>query len=283
MNVRQLHESDRKVVEAFLANHRDSSMFLRQNIARAGFDYHGNFLEAEYHGAFDEGGLAGIVGHCWNGMLLVQAPRGLDLLAPHAIEQSRRRVTGTSGPAEQVRLAIDVLGLTDAPKLKAEDEGLYVLDLNDLVVPHPLALGDIECRPPRPDEYETLRTWRFDYDVEALGSAPTDATRQRSSRFLDAQIQEQNVWVAVSAARPVSLAAFNAALPDIVQLGGIYTPPEHRSHGFARAAVAASLLAARQRGVTRAVLFTANPFAVRSYEAVGFHRVGDYGLVILAA
>jgi hypothetical protein len=24
---------------------------------------------------------------------------------------------------------------------------------------------------------------------------------------------------------PVSLSAFNAALPDIVQLGGIYTPP----------------------------------------------------------
>jgi len=44
-----------------------------------------------------------------------------------------------------------------------------------------------------------------------------------------------------------------------VQLGGIFTPPEHRGHGYARAAVAASLIAASQRGAFRAVLFTSNP------------------------
>jgi predicted GNAT family acetyltransferase len=70
-------------------------------------------------------------------------------------------------------------------------------------------------------------------------------------------------------------------LPDIVQLGGIYTPPELRGRGYAKAAVDASLLAAIERGATRAVLFTNNPSAARSYEAVGFRRLGDYGLVLL--
>jgi predicted GNAT family acetyltransferase len=77
------------------------------------------------------------------------------------------------------------------------------------------------------------------------------------------------------------LSAFNAALPDIVQLGGIYTPPALRGRGFAKIAVAASLAAARDRGVSRAVLFTNNPSAVRTYEAVGFRRTGDYSLVLL--
>ncbi len=39
---------------------------------------------------------------------------------------------------------------------------------------------------------------------------------------------------------------------------------------------------ARGKGVTRAVLFTNhdNVSAQRAYEAIGFKRVGDYGLVL---
>ena len=74
---------------------------------------------------------------------------------------------------------------------------------------------------------------------------------------------------------------FDAALPDIVQLGGIYTPPAVRGRGFAKVAVAASLLVARDRGSSRAVLFTNNPSAARAYEAIGFRRIGDYSLVLL--
>ena len=105
--------------------------------------------------------------------------------------------------------------------------------------------------------------------------------RRRAAMFLDAQISERNAWVAVAGGIPVSLAAFNACLPDIVQLGGIYTPPALRGRGYAKAAVAASLVAARERGASRAVLFTSNPSAARCYEAVGFRRLGDYGLVLL--
>jgi predicted GNAT family acetyltransferase len=64
------------------------------------------------------------------------------------------------------------------------------------------------------------------------------------------------------------------------QLGGIYTPPDLRGRGYAKAAVAGSLMAARDRGASRAVLFTNNPSAARSYEAVGFKRLGGYGLAL---
>jgi predicted GNAT family acetyltransferase len=70
-------------------------------------------------------------------------------------------------------------------------------------------------------------------------------------------------------------------LPDIVQLGGVYTPAELRGRGYAKCSVAGSLLAAREGGATRAVLFTQNPSAARSYEAVGFRALGQYGLVLL--
>jgi uncharacterized protein len=55
-----------------------------------------------------------------------------------------------------------------------------------------------------------------------------------------------------------------------------------RGRGYARVVVAGALELAKQRGVTRAVLFTESPSAVLCYEAVGFRRVGDYALVRLS-
>jgi predicted GNAT family acetyltransferase len=87
--------------------------------------------------------------------------------------------------------------------------------------------------------------------------------------------------VAEAQGRPVAFTGFNAALPDVVQVGGVYTPPFGRARGFARAAVAGSLLHARDRGAVRAVLFTDvdNAPAQRAYRALGFEPVGDWGLV----
>ena len=79
---------------------------------------------------------------------------------------------------------------------------------------------------------------------------------------------------------PVAYSAFNARLPEIVQVGGVWTPPDRRGRGYARAVVAGSLLEARAEGVRRAVLFTSNPMARRAYEALGFRKIGEYGLVI---
>ncbi len=75
-----------------------------------------------------------------------------------------------------------------------------------------------------------------------------------------------------------------AALPDMVQIGGVWTPPPLRGLGYGRCVVAGALLAARRAGVTRAVLFTDddNHGARRAYAAIGFDLVGDYGLVLLA-
>jgi predicted GNAT family acetyltransferase len=180
-----------------------------------------------------------------------------------------------------VREAQAALSLADASTAISEDEWLYGLDLTDTIVPQILQRGVVTARPPRPEEHDLLSAWRLAYDIETLGSTDSPETRERSSRTLDQQIADGNAWIALEGERPVSLSAFNAALPDIVQLGGIYTPPELRGRGYAKAAVAASLLAARDRGVSRAVLFTSNPSAARSYEAVGFRHLGDYGLVLL--
>ena len=194
---RPLTPADKSSLETFLALHRDSSMFLRANVRRAGLTYQGLRGEANYAGAFRDDRVVGVAAHCWNGMLLLQAPEHAAELARAAVEWSGRPVTGLSGPLEQVRQARSELELDSADVALDGAEWLYALDLSQLVVPEPLSNGTVVCRPPRPEERDALCAWRLAYDIELLGATASPSTRRRSEEFLDAQIAEGNAWVAV--------------------------------------------------------------------------------------
>ncbi len=280
MEIRLLGPGDEARLDAFLSAHRDSSMFLRSNARRGGLEFREGTYQGVYYGALEAGRVRGVVAHYWTGKLVMQAPRGAGDLARACADASGRPVTGLMGPIAQVAVARAALGLEDAPTQIDGGEWMFGLDLADLVVPAALERGEVLCRPPMPAERDTLCEWRLAYDIELLGAADTPQTRRYSSEFLDRQIAESNAWVAIDRGQLVSLSGFNATLPDMVQLGGIYTPPALRGRGYAKAAVAGALVAARQRGATRAVLFTNTASAARSYEGIGFRRTGDYCLVL---
>lgn len=273
---------DERALQAFLEKHRDSSMFLRSNACRAGLAYGGAPFQMLYVGAFDGPSLAGVVAHGWNGMICVQAPDCVGELARYCLAESARTVKGFSGPGEQVQRARAALGMNDVPTTLAEVEELFALDLAELEVPAAVSSGAIECRAPRSDEIALLHEWRLAYDIETLGVADSAETRARATTTVDQQLADNVAVVAVADGRVVSLSALNAALPDIVQIGGVYTPPALRNRGYAKASVAGSLLGARRAGAERAVLFASRPDAKRCYAALGFQRIGDYGLVLFA-
>ena len=283
LELRTLGAGDEPLVEAFLTEHRDTSMFLRSNSRQAGLVYAGQRLGGTYVGGFDGGRLIGLVAHCWNGVLLLQAPAAVSEIVQGAVDASRRAVTGLIGPLAQVRAARHALGLDAAPATLEEDERLYVLDLKDLLLPEVLSSGRASARAPLASELDLLIEWRVAYELESLGREDSPAVRAGSSSWINAQFEEGVAWVTVVQNEPVSYSAFNATLPDIVQVGGVYTPPDRRGRGYAKAAVAHSLRVARdQRGASRGVLFTSNPSAMRTYEALGFRHTGEYGLVLFA-
>jgi GNAT superfamily N-acetyltransferase len=279
MTKRLLTSGDETALEMFLMQHRDTSMFLRSNVRQAGLEYTGQPASAQYLAWFDGDTITGVTAHSWNGIVLMQAPRHAAALARGCVETSGRPVSGLVGPPDQVRDARLALGLTEAGADKPET--LFALDLSHLVVPQLLANREIACRPARSEDRAVLHDWGFGYDMETLGAPNTPEARRRAAEFMDMRIDANNAWVAVDhQGRLLSFSSFNATLPDIVQLGGIYTPPALRGRGYARLSVAHSLLVARDRGATRAVLFTSNPSAERTYEAVGFRRIGEYALVL---
>jgi RimJ/RimL family protein N-acetyltransferase len=282
-NLRVLQPGDEAALDAFLAGHAESSMFLRSNARAAGLVDEGQPLQGTYVAALEGERIIGVAAHCWNGMVLVQAPAHLEPLAQEAVRRSRRVVAGLSGPWDQVAAARRALGLHAARTIKDSRDDLYALDLRDLIVPPTLATGPLRCRRAEDRELELLAEWRVQFSVEALGA--TDSPEVRSASRSDVLLQHHRGadWVLVDGKAPVAYSTFSAMLPEIVQIGGVWTPPEHRRRGHGRSVVAGSLLAARRQHVQRAVLFAdpRNLAAKRAYLALGFRIVGDYGLVLL--
>src|SRR5256712_13513355 len=75
-------------------------MFLRSTARSAGLTARGQPMQATYVAALEGGRIAGVAAHCWNGMVLVQAPEGGHAAAAalEAVRRSGRTVTGFSGP-----------------------------------------------------------------------------------------------------------------------------------------------------------------------------------------
>jgi uncharacterized protein len=163
-------------------------------------------------------------------------------------------------------------------------EGLYALELRELIVPPDLAAGRVRARRSADSDLDLMMRWRIAYCVEALGSRDGQSLRDRCTEDVATLHRLGRLWLLEKDGRPVAHTAFNSALPEAVQIGGVWTPPEFRGRGYARAVVAASLLDARADGAGRAILFTGddNPAAISAYRALGFQRVGDYRLLLLS-
>lgn len=281
--IRQLHPGDERILERFLLQHLDSSMFLLSNMRMAGLVHTGQRYSGTYAAAFEDDEIVGVVAHYWNGNLLCQAPTALERLWRHVVAISGRPVAGIVGLAEQVNAISNALGITPDDCLINGDEILFTLDLAHLELPLPLQSGTVSGRRAIQRDLEQLATWRAAYQQETLGAPASPQTLAEAHQAIERSIQERNTWVLEIGGDPVAMTSFNAAIPEAVQVGGVYTPPALRGRGYARAVVAASLRDASADGVERAILFTGeeNVAAQRAYQALGFQPVAGWGLVLL--
>lgn len=271
-------ESDLPEIESFLARRAETSMFLRANLRRHGLGDRQSpralTLALRRVGAR----LTGVIGLTNAGFALVQAPEATPgdwrafarWLAP-------RRLIGLNAEAEQANAALSALALPEAAFARRAAEPLFRLDLAGLRL-DALAPGSI--RRPRDRDRALLTRWFTAFEREALGT-PADSAAERGADRADMAIDEDRVRLFEHQDIPLAMTAFNAELPEIVQVGGVYTPPEHRGRRAARSAVALHLAEARRRGVRLAVLAAASEPAGRAYQALGFQRIGAMTLALL--
>ncbi|PYE84747.1 GNAT family N-acetyltransferase [Pseudoroseicyclus aestuarii] len=220
-------------------------------------------------------GLRGVLGLTVAGMAMPQMPGGDMGAAARAL--AGQEVFGITGESGQVAALAQALDAGTRPLRMNDDEPQYALDLANLVIPD----GDSRLVPLDETQREVAIQWRAAYEQEVLGE-----TAERAPGVAARGVAE---WIAGGSHRvllqdgePVAMTGFNAALPDIVQIGGVYTPPALRGRGLARRAVALHLEEAREAGVRRATLFASSAAAARAYEAIGFRQVGRFTILLFA-
>ena len=274
--LRAARPGDEPAIEAFLLRHAETTMFLRSNLAQCGLaDHMSPRGTAFWLAGSDE--LAAIFGISNAGYVMMQAPIArADLYSAFAREIAGRKVQGLAGVPDQVTAAKRALGIDTAGFALDAPEPLYRLGLDDLRLPP----GPGEIRPPRPSDHALIYGWTRAYSAELHMSAPENLDLEARGRT-DRALSSGDVRILEIDGTPVGMTAINARLPDMVQIGGVYTPPELRGRGHARRAVALHMAEARAEGVRTAILFASGPAACRAYEAIGFQRIGSYTLSIL--
>lgn len=273
--LRRAVQKDSVAIEAFLAQHPETSMFLRGNLAAHGLDNSEHRHGTTYW--FEERGeITGIIGCTNGGYLMCQAPTAARSFWDRAAEVLLdRNIEGLTGVPAQVNAWIGALGLkSDAFSIKVT-EPLYRLPLDALREPD---MANLVLRKPLADDFALLMQW-FDGYAQDTGIAPTDGSSGKDAAA---------VFTAHEAARileqggtPVAMTSLNAQVADTVQVGGVYVPPGMRGQGLGGAVVAAQLAELRSQGTRLAILFAANVLAARAYERIGFRHIGSYEIALL--
>lgn len=264
----KLTEGDLADVLAFLSRHETQSMFLLVNLLGKGQP-----MDAW---VWRKGGqVCGILGLTAGGMVLPQWPGG-NLSSAADILQGRL-IEGFIGPADQVQVLRSALGLDAAPARHDGVEPGYRLELGSLRLPDSdgYALRPIE-------DVAAVAAWRAAYEVELFATPVKDARATAEATVLRWQAADSHrvLW---HKGAPVALTGFNARLPEVAQVGGVFVPQDLRGTGHARRALALHLAEARDEGLLRAVLFAVSVAAARVYEALGFRPAGHMSLVLFRA
>lgn len=125
-----------------------------------------------------------------------------------------------------------------------------------------------------------VTSWLDQFHHEANPGRPGEPVASVVERRLAAR----QLWLWCEGAKPVALAGRSATASGIALVGPVYTPPEHRRHGFGAAVTAVATQAVLDAGAIHVVLYTdlANPTSNSIYQAIGYvpdHDAEDRRLV----
>jgi GNAT superfamily N-acetyltransferase len=277
-----LSKDNADILNRFLMPKAESSLVLLSNAIRGGLEYRGEIFQGTYATYLNDDAITGVAAHYWNGMVFFQAPENPIGLFHAVVTASGRECTGIAGPYDQVQQVLPgILKKNRLPAMNSRDT-LFSLNLDRLAIPDLLQRGDVTCRHPADDELPALIDMRIAFMREHLGLRMQASHENEARVIVSYQQQTSNHWVLATAGNVVATTAFNGRIPEMVQVGGVYTLPGYRNRGYGRAVVAGSLLEAGARGVKSAILFTGTdmPAAQKMYGALGFRPIGEYGLVI---
>lgn len=204
--------------------------------------------------------------------LILAAPTGsaraIEAVVDHLLEFDPD-LPGVNGLAAHASLFASIW----AQRRPATVEPMMQLRIHELrrVVPPVGVPGTL--RPPLEAEKDLLAVWIRQFGAEAVpDDPPPDALGILDRAF--AGKTTLRVW---DHGGPVSLAGSSRASACGATVSLVYTPPEHRSHGYASACVAGLSQVLLDQGYMFCTLYTdlANPTSNKIYRQIGYQPLGD--------
>ena len=149
-------------------------------------------------------------------------------------------------------------------------EGAFALEE---VAPVPTAAG--AARPATEADRELLARWMVAFVAEAL---PNDPPADDDGReIVDSRLRGDGagLWLWEVDGQAVSVAGYGGPTPNGIRIGPVYTPPEHRGHGYATSLVAKLSAWLLVNGRRFCFLYTdlANPTSNAIYRRIGYRQV----------
>jgi GNAT superfamily N-acetyltransferase len=134
-----------------------------------------------------------------------------------------------------------------------------------------------EARAATTEDRTQILAWVRAFADEAIPD-PEEAF-ERMERNLQSRFGGEGggFWLWEDRGEPVSLSGFSGPTPNGIRIGPVYTPPEHRKHGYATTLVADLSAWLLEQGHRACFLYTdlANPTSNRIYVEIGYERACD--------
>lgn len=174
-------------------------------------------------------------------------------------------VPGTTGPQAEAR-AFASAWLALHPALQADPSmHMRLFEIRDV---HPVPTPPGALRPATQDDVDTVAQWTagFATDIGEAEAPNTAAAAIKAGRVF--------LW---DDGGPVSMAKATRPVRNGISVAGVYTPPTHRTKGYATACVAALTRLLLASGHAYCTLYTdlANPTSNSIYAKIGYRPLGD--------
>lgn len=283
MPVKKLNNTHKQNLQTYLSIYKDSSLFMLGNIYKSGLTFNNQPYHGDYLGSFSkQSQINGVLAHYWNGSLMIQTESKdiISELTETFCSYCTRPINQILGQDEQVISLIENLGLDDRYFSSNTQEELYRIDLVNLA-PQINKIKNYSLVSAAQTDETILLQWLRDYEIQTLNAENNQNLLNHVKKRVEQIKSQQFSYVLKVDDNPVALCGSNSNLPDVIQIGPIWTPPEYRNNGYARLVLNEVLLKAKEHGIKRAVLFSDNPIAIKIYTAIGFKHFDYYRLAIL--
>ena len=191
---------------------------------------------------------------------------------------------GANGALPATRaFAEEVASLTE--RTAVVHEHIRLFELHELMEPRPVPGG---LRVATLDDLDVVHEWFLAFAADAAEQAGRIGEHHGGEHHTDEEtverIESGQVWLWDDQdGRTVHMTARRPPSFGVSRVGPVYTPREHRGHGYASAAVAEVSRRLLAEGA-RVCLFTdqANPTSNRIYQALGYEPVVDMANFLIA-